>query len=153
MTISLEYAAGMFDGEGYFTIGKCSPTNVKMGVRPMRLQAYAGLTIREKAICDAFEMLFGGFVRGCAPRRAQHSYVWRWMLSGPGLISFCQRLGPRCIIKQERCYLIEDFQFLKSGIRSRPITDVEYEKSVRLYWRLRELNQKGPKRPLVRAAA
>ena len=143
---SLEYLAGMFDGEGYFTIRRCTPTTVKMGRRPYRLQAYTSLTITEEYICIAFAREFGGYVKPFGkPRSPKHAQCHIWNLTGPKIIEFCDKLLPLLTIKKDRAKLIKKFQTIKSGVGNQPITTPVYNKTVKLYEQFRELNKRGPK--------
>ena len=141
---SLDYLAGIFDGEGYFTIRKSIPTNSKMGKRPMRLQAVVSVTITEKYICDAFAKEFGGYVRVFGKQRKTHHNIYHiWNLTGPKIVDFCNKLLPILTIKKERAQLIRKFQLLKISIGNQPITDVDYNKSVKMYTKFRKLNKRG----------
>lgn len=143
-TYSLDYLAGIFDGEGFFTIRKSNPTNNKMGIRPMRLQAVVSVTITEKYICDGLAEEFGGYVRKHGkPRKANHNEYYIWNLTGPKIIEFCDKLLPILTIKKERAILIKEFQTIKSSVGNQPISDDVYEKTVELYTRFRQLNKRG----------
>lgn len=141
---SLDYLAGIFDGEGFFTIRKSTPTNIKMGKRPMRLQAVVSVTITEEYICDAFEREFGGYVRiHGKPKKPNHNVYHIWNLTGPKIIQFCDKMIPLLTIKQERAKLIKKFQKIKSAVGNQPIDDKTYDTTVSLYTNFRELNQRG----------
>lgn len=142
---SLDYLAGIFDGEGYFTIRSSSPTNKKMGKRPKRLQAVVSVTITEKYICDAFMKEFGGSVKihNKNTRGKNHNFYYIWNLTGPGIINFCTKMGSLLTIKKERNSLIKEFQELKTSIGNRPISDEQYDKSINLYSKFRKLNKRG----------
>lgn len=143
---SLDYLAGIFDGEGYFTIRRSTPTNSKMGVRPNRLQAVTSVTITEKYICDAFLEEFGGSVKLFdKPRSVKHVQCHIWNLTGPRIIDFCDKLLPLLTIKKERAQLIQQFQTLKSNVGNRPISDKDYNNSMLMYNKFRDLNKRGPK--------
>lgn len=141
---SIDYLAGIFDGEGFFTIRKAAPKNIKMGKRPLRLQAMVSVTITEKYICDAFEKEFGGYVRSHGkPKKKTHNHYWVWNLTGPKIIDFCEKLIPILTIKRSRAELIMEFQTLKSSIGNQPIGDVDYDKTVEMYERFRKMNRRG----------
>lgn len=141
---SVEYLAGIFDGEGFFTIRKSTPTNIKMGKRPLRLQAVVSVTITEKYICDALEKEFGGYVRVHGkPRKANHNIYHIWNLTGPKIVDFCTKMEPILTIKSERNKLIKEFQQIKSAIGNQPIDDITYNKTIELYEKFRELNKRG----------
>ena len=144
MLVSAMTLAGIFDGEGFFTIRKSAPTNKKMGKRPMRLQAVVSVTITEKYICDGFENEFGGYVRKFGkPKKANHSQYYIWNLTGPKIMEFCDKLLPILTIKRERAELIKEFQIIKSSVGNQPISDEVYDKTVELYNKFRELNKRG----------
>lgn len=141
---SLDYLAGIFDGEGFFTIRKAAPTNSKMGIRPLRLQAVVSVTITEKYICDAFMKEFGGYVRQHGkPKKENHNIYYIWNLTGPSIIDFCEKLLPLLTIKKDRAKLIKKFQEIKTKQGNRPLTDETYDKTIKLYEEFRRLNSRG----------
>jgi hypothetical protein len=142
--LSKDYLAGIFDGEGFFTIRKSTPSTVKMGKRPMRLQAVVSVIITEKYICDALATEFGGYVRIQNPKKPiQHSTYHIWNLTGPKIINFCNKMIPLLTIKKERAMLIHKFQTIKSSVGNQPISDVTYAQTVEMYTQFRTLNKRG----------
>src|SRR2546429_585924 len=134
--ISLEYAAGIFDGEGSFMMGRTRNS----------YQGFAALGLREKCVVDALCSRFGGFVRRAKARQPQHADSWRWLLTGPCLLKFCQMMRTRLFIKHHQCQLIEELQMIKIRTGNRPPSNVDSKRENAIYQRIRKLNRKGPRR-------
>lgn len=140
MKLSDDYFAGIFDGEGCFAINRCL---VKGGTRH-RIQAVAGLGIRQKFICDALKQRFGGFVRFRKSKNPKHSDHWIWKITGNPLLKFCLALGPCLTIKKAACELIRQLQLIKVQIGNQSPSDALYQHQEIIYNKLRALNKKGP---------
>ncbi len=142
--MSLPYLAGLFDGEGFFTIRASAPSSINMGKRPLRLQAVVSVTITEKYICDKFAQEFGGYVRVHGkPKKPTHNVYHIWNLTGPKIVEFCNKLMPFLTIKHDRAVLMRDFQLLKSSFGNKSLNDAQYQSSIEMYEKFRELNRRG----------
>jgi len=132
-----DYLAGIFDGEGSFTIVMCGK----------RLQARAQLSIREKYIVELLADRFGGFIRQNKARKAEHATTWRWNITGPNLLQFCLDMKELLLVKRSACLTVLEFQRLKTGNTSfRPMSDETRRQLEELHGDLRHVNRKGPGR-------
>lgn len=141
--MNLDYIAGIFDGEGFFVIKRSKPTSIKMGARPFRLQAVAGVTIKEEYICKGLQDMFGGKIRYNESKNIKHCHTYTWNITGSNLQIFCDIMYDYLLIKKDRAELIGEFQALKTNVGNKPITDADYNLSEKLYAKLRVLNKKG----------
>lgn len=140
----LEYLAGLFDGEGCFLIAKSSPGKSHT-IRPYRYQARAALNIRDKVIADLLVESFGGTARFCKRDNPNYSPIYSWTCMGKGLDKMLELLDGRLLIKQAQCDTLKLFQEVKKRVGNRSISDSDYAESEKLYFKMRELNKRGPK--------
>jgi len=132
---NLTYLAGLFDGEGCFTISTDFPRN--------RLQASAQIQIREQSIVEAFKRTFGGSISKQEPRKKHWAPIWCYHVTGQNLQSMVENLIPHLRIKKEHAKIILRHQELKHS-KNKP------ENVMEIYAKNREelmkLNKKGEDR-------
>jgi len=127
--ISLEYAAGFFDGEGCITIVRNKNSNsfaLNVGINNT---AYLPL----KLICDRF----GGSVRFRKSVNPNWRPQWQWQAVCKNAYYFLSSILPLLLIKKEEAKLaIEFYEYIQSNKESQPagcrkkLSDEEIEKRI-----------------------
>lgn len=142
----LSYAAGLFDGEGWFTIAACRRSDIR---REYSFQVRAGLTLRERDrhVLDWLSSVFGGKVCLSKKETKKHCAYWKWAVYGSQAQEFAAIIAPRLRIKQEQARLATQFQKVKSAHGNRPLSDEQYETRLSMYTEMKCLNRKGPAHP------
>lgn len=141
---NLSYIAGLFDGEGYFYIAR-SKVDKTHSIRPYRFQAYAGLTIREKAPLLLIKKNFGGIIRSLKSKNPKHSSVYKWLINGKELDNFLEKIKNYLLVKRNRAFIMQKFQTVKKEVGNKSITDSQYKKSKELWKKMKFYNKRGPK--------
>ena len=78
--MSLEYAGGLFDGEG--SAGVYTIKNYKEGEKPTRIRAQVQMTMCDKDSLDVMQRLFGGHVYKKKMGPANVRQPWMWIVQG-----------------------------------------------------------------------
>jgi len=100
---SLEYLAGLFDGEGSIFI--TSTTN-KYGKHHLYLRV--GINITNKYIPTLYHNRFGGNI-GTIPSRGNRKIQWYWRVSGEDADNFIKTIQPYLLIKKYQAQIAIDF--------------------------------------------
>jgi hypothetical protein len=140
--MTIEYAAGLFDGEGFFQIDKAPRKDTKRGYA---YQAHARITMRDKDVLEEFQRLFGGSLRRSAKATDKRAEYWSWDVCGEGALGFAKRVGPSLHIKQKQANLVSEFQAYKSQNKNRACDDLRWARYEELYQAMKALNKKGPR--------
>jgi hypothetical protein len=98
--ISVEYAAGFFDGEGCVQVGK----NGSISVR---------ITNTNLQTLEEFQRKFGGTVLPRRQRANKPQYVWS--VYGDAAVEFAKTILPFCIEKHKAISLILDWSLEKQS--------------------------------------
>jgi hypothetical protein len=104
MKPSIEYVAGLFDGEGYITVDFYR----KETGRFTRCQIKSGISLTHRPTIEALAGRFGGVlnVNPSANRRnSNHRVVYAWALSGASSQDFLASVLPFLIIKKSQAKL------------------------------------------------
>ena len=141
--LNLQYVAGLFDGDGTFTLRRSKPNSRKQTVREFLFVGSASLGLREKFVVDSLKERFGGSITRKPPKQVGHATVWIWSVSGFKLDSFLEQLDGKLICKQKQLKVMLTFRGLKLETGNKPITDESYSKQVVLREDMRVLNQLG----------
>lgn len=138
--LPLEYVAGLFDGEGWFSITR---THHGRHIREFQFQCHAGLVIRERFILEALESMFGGTIREQTSRNIKHNPYYRWRITGHEVLIFALYIKKYVRLKQKQANTVIQFQYLKGMAENKPLTDWQYSEYSRYYEELRLLNERG----------
>lgn len=136
MTLSMEYIAGLFDGEGCITIRQHTK-------RDGRVQHYISLNITNiyKPLLESLKELFGGVVRIKPKSQLGNLQVYTWELNGIMCSEFINSIITHSIIKQEQLQVGLDFIATMSNTRSKLPTHVLAQRE-QLYNQSRDLKHK-----------
>jgi len=142
MMLDVHYAAGLFDGEGFFQIDKTQ----RKDCRGPSFQAHGRITMRDSSLLLLFQNDFGGSLRQSSCETEVRAAYWSWDVCGEGAAAFAERVGPYMRIKKQHAELIVEFQAFKRLNKNRPNSPERQERLLAFYERLRELNKKGVSR-------
>lgn len=142
MELSNDYLAGLFDGEGWFSIsrGKGSFYRSK---REWAFQCHAALVMREEILCDSFCEKFGGKVTPMKNNSPNHSPYFKWAVTGMNALNFSTIMKEHLVAKKAHAIVVEKFQNRKILNGNRPLPDETYDFYVACHAELAKLNQKG----------
>lgn len=138
-----QYLAGLFDGEGYFTLRRVKGTNINT-TREFRYQAYAQITLREGWLLEqAVAMVGAGVVAVSAEATEKRSkyYIVTWC--GKALPTFLWCVGPHLIAKHKQMQVIEKVVQIKTRTGNQPTSDSDYDLQCELWKQLKVLNTRG----------
>ena len=102
----LAYAAGLFDGEGWFSITRSKGHRIK---RDFCYQVHAGLVMRERSILTWLQRRFGGTVRKQKRYSDKHSFSYRWRTTGKQTLETAKLLKPYLMAKKKQAGVVIDF--------------------------------------------
>lgn len=142
MKLSNAYTAGLFDGEGWFSISR-SRGSLYRHRREFFFQCQAGLVMREEMIVQALAETFGGTVRQQKRYSKNHSYVYRWRITGKNVLEFAETLQSLLIAKRAQAEMVIAFQKEKTLNGNQPLPDSRYDFYCYCYNHMSELNRKG----------
>ena len=142
MDISDAYFAGLFDGEGWFSLRRYSPVR-QGGKREWAYQCSVHLCMREKFLIDEFVNRFGGGTKNIKSRSDRHSKYYEWRGGGQVALEFAEDMHGLLIAKRPQAVKIIDFQRAKNIAGPRPLTDELYEFYGQCYEDMKSLNMKG----------
>ena len=141
-SLTIQYIAGFFDGEGCVNIYQ-----MKKGVKKDRIgyELSASVHNTNVKIIDILKNQFGGYVN----KRVRNNNRWKtaydWKLSSSKAYEFLKQIEPHLILKKEQARIAIEFQNLKKSkeFRFRPSTPNEDEFYEICYQQMRLLNRKG----------
>lgn len=137
------HVAGIFDGEGTFMVTRRYRSYTRTKVV---YDAVAVLSIREPIITDSLKHTFGGSTYHNTSRETNHNDIWRWSLTGKGLVDFIEEVLPFLIIKTDQANKVLELQRRKTAnIKVRSLSTKEQEWRNLIYLEVRELNRRGTK--------
>jgi hypothetical protein len=100
-TCHLDWAGGMFDGDGTVLVNKQK--------YKLRLRVAVGKAEKGLCVCEKFKEMFGGGVYFAASKSASVQPVYTWVASGESAVKFCQLLAPHCHLKKRQLELASQF--------------------------------------------
>jgi hypothetical protein len=142
MTISDDYFAGLFDGEGWFNIRRVKASHYR-GTRQWAFQCSTNLVMREKSILIRMQERFGGNLNDIKNRSSKHSPYFSWRLGGLDSLKFAYEMKDLLIAKREQSLILIEFQKEKIENGNSPLPDERYEKYCLYYDQMKRLNEKG----------
>lgn len=137
--ITDSYLAGLFDGEGWFSISRSRGRYN----RPYVYQCHAAMVLKNKEPLALLQAEFGGTVRLQKAYSPNHSEYYRWRVTGNGAYEVAFRLGRYMLIKRTQSRIVRIFQKAKRRNGNRPLTDDQYARFVDLNATMIELNRRG----------
>lgn len=142
MTVSDDYLAGLFDGEGWLSIRRATASTTG-GLREWQHQCSVHLCIREQHLAQLYADRFGGKLYLKKPRQIQHSIAHEWIGYGYTALQFATEMQDILVAKRPQAKLIIDFQNAKKLQGPRAVKDEQYEFYERCYDTMKQLNMKG----------
>lgn len=142
------YFAGIFDGEGWFRIGRIKGHHHGMK-REWSFYCEAALVIREKHIVEELCKLYGGTIRQEKPRKNTWSTTYKWRCSGNAAKRFAEIIFPWLRCKKKQAELLIKFQQEKTINGNKPLTDQRYEFYTSSFKEFSILNKKGIGKTLI----
>lgn len=136
------YFAGLFDGEGWFSIRRAKASHYG-GTREWAFQASTHLAMREKSIIDQLNKEYGGTVRKVPARKAEHSDCWEWRLGGLESLAFAEKMQSILRAKSSQAKVLIAFQNEKIKNGNQPVSDERYSLYEQYYEQMKELNARG----------
>lgn len=139
---SIEYFAGIFDGEGWFSIHRARAGRHS---REFSFQLYAGLAIRDHVVVNHLKREFGGSIQfhNLSARNPKHSDVWRWVAVSTNALMFAKKVIPHLIVKKKQAEAAIQFQEAMRAKGTRRSTDVQYSLQTASFEKMKFLNMKG----------
>lgn len=137
--ISIEYLAGLVDGEGCITITKTKSSKYKRGI-----QYYSRLSIEmtsEHLINKLYTQFGGSFNRRKPQIKRKDIYVWS--VYGENARLIIEQIKPYLIVKDNQASIIQEFQSLVNKNNFKPVTDEEWVLRESLCNKIRILNKRG----------
>ena len=138
-TDRLAYLAGLFDGEGWFSISRSRG----LYSRPYSYQCHAAMVLKHKEPLLLLQSTFGGTIRLQKAYSPNHADYYRWRVTGAGAYNVAFKLGKHLLIKRQQSRIVRIFQKAKIANGNRPLTDKQYDIYVNLNAKMIELNQRG----------
>lgn len=130
--VSDDYLAGLFDGEGFFSIGQT-------------WQLQARIVIRDESVVLLCQQRFGGSLQPQAPKSDKHALCYRWSVCDTEAGAFAEALKDKLVIKRNHAILAAEFQKFKSSGDNKPNSLERQLIFERFRLRLEALNKKGPR--------
>lgn len=140
--LSKDYMAGLFDGEGWFSISRAKGSHYR-STREWAYQVHAAMTLREKVIVDHFCYRFGGTVNKMKSRSEKHSDYWHWRITGKNVADFATGMMGHLHMKRDQAIVAASFQREKGLQGNQPISDERYQLYQDYYEQMKSLNAKG----------
>ncbi len=141
MIVDDRYAAGLFDGEGYVTIGHSY--GVRRSGQPWdHWYVRIGVKMCTLPILEAMLKTYGGRINKGSPGTKKRRPTWTWSLvAREAACDFSRRVAPHCLLKHEQLALVLEWHdgFIKVQGGS-PMKEDEYGRRRDIHHRLRLLN-------------
>lgn len=109
MTQSIDYIAGLFDGEGYITVDFYRRETHRF----TRCQIKAGVSLCHRPTIEALQELFGGIINinnSANKKNKNHRIVFAWVLSGRNACEFLEIISPVLILKKRQALCAIELQ-------------------------------------------
>ena len=133
--LSLEYVAGLLDGEGYVGFARRITTGGNVGER-----LSAQITNVYLPVLQQVREQFGGTI---IPRDTDGLKVYTWMIHTNPALAFITQIEPFTVIKKEQIHIVFDYyKVFRSGKRrNTPYTEEENKLRDHYYNELRRLKR------------
>lgn len=114
MDLDIRYVAGLFDGEGWVTLGK---TNLAKRYHYsdgyVRYQLHVGIAMVHKPLIERLHQTFGGHIAYTARQERQSDKTrgsFKWGLASLPAAEFLAKIEPHLICKREEALIGIEFQ-------------------------------------------
>jgi hypothetical protein len=135
--LSLEYAAGFFDGEGCISISKTKGSKSRGEYKRDAFVLSVRVTQTSFPVIYSFQETFGGSVyERDYSRGAPYA---EWVATHQKAVPFLEQMLPLLVVKKEQASLALDFQ----NNKQRNKTDEMWEKEHQAYLSMKILNTRG----------
>ena len=131
---SIEYLAGIFDGEGCIALNKLKP---KGYTRP-GLQLKIDISMTHQKTVENFKDRWGGSYAEYSRSRGKDYF--RWNIHAKLALPFLEEIEPHLRIKNEQALIGIEFQRIRNARLASRKTDEEFEAEWKLYERMKRLN-------------
>lgn len=103
-----QYAAGLFDGEGYIRINRWEKPNSNH----VRYQLFGGIGMTFKPVIDLLQQTYGGslHVNRHSERNANHRDQFGWIVASQTAATFLRRVLPYLIVKRDEAEIALEVQ-------------------------------------------
>ncbi len=142
MKLSIQYVAGLFDGEGWFTIARMKGSHYRAR-REWAYQCRASLVLKDEFIVKALHHQYGGAFREQKKRSDNHADYYIWVATGLNALNFAEQVSSELHIKRPQANVLIDFQKQKNNQGNRPLSDGVYDFYGECFGQMKHLNQKG----------
>lgn len=128
MSVSDQYIAGLFDGEG----------TLRISYNGKQYQLLASLGMTDRRPIDALSNRFGGWIETRSNAGTNWKAVFIWRASSKGALLLIEAIGPYLLVKNEQVRVALEFQKLVgTGL------PLGHPKKRLLYEEMRRLNRRG----------
>ena len=149
--VSIQYIAGLFDGEGCITIAQTG-----RGFRAHQVRCTIG--IAHEGIIKAIVKMYGGYIKERKPKQDGYHTLWYWEVNSDSAIRFIRSVLPYLVVKRSQADMALEFHHdcvdpkspkvkllrkLRGGHTGRRLTTDEIE--IREEYRLALQQEKKPK--------
>lgn len=134
--MTLDYLAGLFDGEGSVCMAGGKANKEHLVYRVM-----FAVSNNHEPVLKAVQAFVGfGAVYGKKRPSERHRQSWTYSATGYRLLPLIKALAPRTIIKRRQLELAARYIERRQKLRTRPYTDEDYE----MVREMRRLNNRAP---------
>ena len=137
------YCAGLFDGEGWFSISKSKRKDTSV---PVSFQCRASLALTDEEPVRWLQEIWGGCVVVKRGRKVTHKDCYTWVVTGENAMKFAESVGPLLRIKKDQASVLCSFQRNKNN-RTNKYSSLSLEEHLiqkAHFLQMTELNKKGP---------
>lgn len=107
---SLEYLAGLFDGEGCISISRNQQTHSKRGPSPVHTLTVTVAMNQPGVAVKAFHRRYGGSIRLRKPQGKSNRPIYCWYASSRIALRVLEDLGEHLLVKKRQAQLGVKFQ-------------------------------------------
>lgn len=138
---SVEYAAGLIDGEGYIGVNhtKADTYNIRVAV---------AMVTKGSSILTQLHRAFDGHMSEMKPQGEQNAAKTRWTVDGATAAAFLEQVEPHLILKQEQARIAlqvwEDLEASRATNGRKHWTPALRERCEVAKRRIHDLNARGP---------
>jgi hypothetical protein len=131
---SLEYFAGLFDGEGYCGIERRKPKTYKRYGYQLR----CSMTMTDPRPLELLQKRFGGSFMKLTRKRGKD--CWQWSVSSNIAHAFLSEISPYLLVKSDVAKTGSNFQEFRNSRNRKNADEVQHQYETELYEEMRVLN-------------
>lgn len=152
MKTSIQYLAGLFDGEGWISISRSSPKWKNTRAKSFQYELKVGVAMCDYRPIKEFADFFDGNIRFQIYKNPKRKPLYHFTTSHRKAEKIIQQLIPYLICKKEQAQLALDFyQYCKDtrctgvvGFSRKPVPDYIIENRHKYYLNLKKLKSEYP---------